>query len=81
MLLVEVAETSVDFDRSVKLPLYARVGIPEYWLVDLERGVLEVHRSPQEDRYAELQELGAGAIMAPAAFSDIELQVGQILGS
>ncbi|HEV8683317.1 MAG TPA: Uma2 family endonuclease [Actinomycetota bacterium] len=81
LLLVEVAETSVAFDRSVKLPLYARVGIPEYWLVDLKGGVLEVHRSPQQDRYAEVKELRAGTVIAPAAFSDLELDVGKILGS
>jgi Uma2 family endonuclease len=81
LLLIEVAETSVDFDRSVKLPLYARVGIPEYWLVDLERGVLEVYRSPQEDRYAGVQELAARARVAPASLPDVELDVGEILGS
>jgi Uma2 family endonuclease len=81
LLLVEVAETSVAFDRSVKLPLYARVGIAEYWLVDLERGVLEVYRSPREDRYAEVQELVGGARIHPVAFPDLELDVGEIFGS
>jgi Uma2 family endonuclease len=81
LLLVEVADTSVEFDRTVKLPLYARVGIPEYWLVDLQRGVLEVYRSPEGDRYAEVQELAAGARVAPNSFADAELDVGEILGS
>lgn len=81
LLLVEVADTSAAYDRSVKLPLYARVGIPEYWLVDLERGVLEVYRSPEDDRYADLQELRSGARVAPASLPDVELEVGEILGS
>jgi Uma2 family endonuclease len=81
LLLVEVADTSAAYDRSVKLPLYARVGVPEYWLVDLERGVLEVYRSPAGDGYAEVQELGAGARVAPASLPDAELDVGEILGS
>ncbi|MGH2572180.1 MAG: Uma2 family endonuclease [Actinomycetota bacterium] len=80
LLLVEVADTSVEFDRSVKLPLCARVGIPDYWLVDLQRGVLEVYRSPQENRYVEVQELAAGARVAPASLPDAELDVGEILG-
>lgn len=81
LLLVEVAETSVEFDRSVKLPLYARAGIPEYWLVDLERGVMEVHRSPAGDRYAEVRELRAGARIAPTSLPDAGLDVAEILGS
>jgi Uma2 family endonuclease len=81
LLLIEVADTSVEFDRSVKLPLYARTGIPEYWLVDLERGVLDVHRSPAGDRYDEVQELVAGARVAPMSLPDAELDVGEILGS
>jgi hypothetical protein len=81
LLLVEVADTSVEFDRSVKLPLYARVSIPESWLVDLERGVLEVHRSPAGDRYGEVQELVAGSRVAPASLPDAELEVADILGS
>jgi Uma2 family endonuclease len=81
LLLIEVADTSVAYDRSKKLPLYARAGIPEYWLVDLERGVLEVYRSPAGDGYAEVHELGAGARVAPASLPDAELDVGEILGS
>ena len=45
-LVVEVAEGSYRVDREAKLGLYARAGIPEYWIVDLARGVLEVHREP-----------------------------------
>jgi Uma2 family endonuclease len=81
LLLVEVADTSAAYDRSEKLPLYARAGIPEYWLVDLERGVLEVHRSVAGDRYGEVHELAAGARVAPASLPDVELDVGEILGS
>ena len=46
-LVVEVAEASYRFDREAKLGLYARAGIPEYWIIDLARGVLEVHREPE----------------------------------
>ncbi|HEV8683316.1 MAG TPA: Uma2 family endonuclease [Actinomycetota bacterium] len=81
LLLVEVADTSAAYDRSVKVPLYAHAGIPEYWLVDLERGVVEVHRSPAGDRYGEVLELAAGARVAPVSLADVELDVGEILGS
>ncbi|EAR21580.1 Uma2 family endonuclease [Nitrococcus mobilis] len=53
MLLIEVAETSIDFDREIKLPLYARHDVPEVWLVDLRQKVLTMHRTPIEDMYRE----------------------------
>lgn len=52
-LVVEVADSSLDFDREVKLPLYASHGIPEVWVVDLRAGIIEVHRSPGPDGFAE----------------------------
>lgn len=47
-LVVEVADSSYRFDRADKMSLYARGGVPEYWLVDLARGALRVHRDPEE---------------------------------
>jgi Uma2 family endonuclease len=46
VLVVEVADTSYQIDRDYKASLYARAGIPEYWLVDVARQALEVHREP-----------------------------------
>ena len=54
LLLVEVADTSLDYDRDIKMPLYARHGIPEVWLVDLNARHLEVHRHPTRRGYREL---------------------------
>jgi Uma2 family endonuclease len=51
MIIVEVAETSLEFDRDVKLPLYATADIPEVWLVDLEADTIHVYRDPSDDRY------------------------------
>ena len=50
-LVIEVAATSQRYDRVIKLPLYARHGIPEVWLIDLETGQLGRHRRPQSGRY------------------------------
>jgi Uma2 family endonuclease len=55
VLLIEVADTSLDYDRNVKLPLYARSGIPEVWLVDLTSNMVELHTDPEtarDDYYA-----------------------------
>lgn len=53
LLLVEVADSTPRYDRAVKLPLYARAGIGEVWIVDLRRRVVDVHRTPAGDGYAD----------------------------
>ena len=58
LLLVEVADSSLRYDRAVKLPLYARAGIGEVWIVDLRRRVVDVHRTPAEDGYATIETHG-----------------------
>jgi len=63
LLLIEVADTSLDFDRSVKAPLYAGSGIAEYWIVNLAERVVEVHREPTGGRYALVRPAGLGDIL------------------
>lgn len=48
LLVVEVADTTLAFDRKVKAPIYARAGIPEYWIANVADGILEVYREPIE---------------------------------
>jgi Uma2 family endonuclease len=67
LLIVEVAESSLRYDRDKKLPLYARAGIPETWLVDLTGRALWVYRQPGADGYAEARQAEDLAAMAPAA--------------
>ena len=74
LLLVEVANSSLRFDRKVKLPLYARFGIREVWIVDLKARVLECHRDPGPGGYAPAQPYGPGDAIALAA--DPEIVVG-----
>jgi Uma2 family endonuclease len=58
MLAVEVANTSLEYDRKVKLALYARSGIPEVWIVNLAAEEVEVHRSPAADNYTSVTRAG-----------------------
>jgi Uma2 family endonuclease len=67
LLIVEVAETSLAYDRDVKLPLYARAGIPQVWLVDVTGTVLTVFGEPAGDRYQAVAATGAPAAMSLAA--------------
>lgn len=78
-LLVEVADSSVAFDRRVKLPLYARAGIPEVWIVDLPAAAVEVYREPQITGYSISTQLGTGGSIGPAAFPDVKLPVSDFL--
>lgn len=79
LLVVEVAETSADADREVKVPLYARAGVLEAWLVDLDRGVVEVHRRPSPERYLEMRRVGRGQSLSVEAFPDLTFSVDEIL--
>jgi Uma2 family endonuclease len=79
LLLVEVMEHSAAYDREVKVPLYARFGIPEVWLVDLEEEVVEVYQAPSPQGYQRAARFGRGDRLAPQAFPDLVLMVDEIL--
>lgn len=80
LVLVEVSETSAGYDRTVKLPLYARVGILEVWLVDLESELVEVHRTPETHGYQDLRQLRRGQPLAADALPEMTVSVSDILG-
>ena len=80
LLVVEVAETSADYDRSVKIPLYARHGIPEAWLVDLLEERIEIYRHPTPQGYQDLHIAHRGETVRPTTLPDLELSVDDILG-
>ncbi|MCS7313566.1 MAG: Uma2 family endonuclease [Acidobacteria bacterium] len=79
-LVVEVAETSADYDRTMKIPLYGRAGIPEAWLVDLAEGVVEVYRRPGRRGYRQVDRHGRGSFLSPQAWPDIRLAVDEVIG-
>ena len=80
LLIVEVAETSAALDRRVKLPLYARSGIPEVWLVELSKLTVTAHRDPGPGGYKTVRTVRRGETIAPLAFPDRELTVAEMLG-
>jgi Uma2 family endonuclease len=80
LLAVEVADSSVDYDRHVKIPRYAAAQIPEVWLVDLPAERVEVHRDPAPDGYRDVQSFGRSERISPVAFPDLVLAVDDILG-
>lgn len=74
-LLIEVSQTSVGADRSIKIPLYAKAGYREVWLVDLQLHQMEIHRSPEGGRYTEVAILKRTDAASPGAFPDIRIDL------
>lgn len=80
LLVVEVADTSLDYDRLDKARLYAEAGAKEYWIVNLADDAIEVHRGAREDgRWTEIAIAGAGESVVPVAFPDIIVGVDDIV--
>jgi Uma2 family endonuclease len=77
-LLVEVSETSLAYDRSIKLALYAKFGVPEVWIIDLPGNAVEVYREPKEGAYASRERLTEG-LLAPALVPDLTIDVTGLL--
>jgi len=80
LLLIEVTDTSLPYDRTVKLLLYARAGIREVWLVDLARNHVEVHLDPAQDGYRRSETHGPSDRLVPTAFPEVSLSPAELLG-
>lgn len=80
MLVIEVANTSVEADRNVKLPLYARAGIPEVWLANLPEDRVEAHSNPVKGVYQKIRVFRRGESLSPELIPDLVVKVEEILG-
>lgn len=78
LLVVEVARTSLLYDRNVKFRVYAERDVPEAWLVDIPGGCVEVHREPAADGYRNVQTVGSGGSVSPLAFPDLVVAVDDV---
>lgn len=79
LLLIEVADSPIDQDRAVKLPLYARAGIAEVWLMDLIDGVIDAYRTPSSEGYLLRQRYLSSQTIETTGALAISIQVGQVL--
>jgi Uma2 family endonuclease len=79
LLVVQVADTSLAYDRQTKLPRYAAAGVRAAWLLDLEADALEVHREPWPDGYALIRRYRRGERVSPEALLDTALAVEDLL--
>lgn len=79
LLVIEVADTTLPYDRGVKLPRYSRAGIPEVWVVDLQDRVVDVYRRPASEKYFDHERLGPGQAVTIPGPLDQQLAVSDVL--
>jgi Uma2 family endonuclease len=80
LVVIEVADSSVEYDRAVKLPLYARAGIPEAWLMVLPKEVIEIHSQPKDGKYQKIQRLRRGKTLTSPTIRSLSCKVEELLG-
>lgn len=79
LFLIEVSDSTLAYDRDTKGPIYARAGIPEYWIVKLRDRTLLVHREPVDGVYRSVAVLARGDTVQPLAFPDVTVLVADLL--
>jgi Uma2 family endonuclease len=77
-LLIEVSDSTLKYDREVKIPLYAKAGIPEVWIANIEEQVFEVYRSPSQDGYKQIQNYGKGEVIQIELFANVEIAIDEV---
>jgi len=80
ILLIEVAHTSAAYDREVKLPIYARAGVAEVWIIDVNTARLETYTKPAATGYDAKETLQRGDEIGPAGLPEVRLNVNDLLG-
>ncbi len=79
VLVVEVSDSSLEYDRTRKARVYAQGGIAEYWIVNIVAGVLEIHRDPGDSGYRSVSTLRAGEAVTPLAGDGTPVLVADLL--
>jgi Uma2 family endonuclease len=80
LLLIEVSDATVRYDRDVKVPLYARAGIGEVWIVDIDAGVIDAFRLPEAGAYGEHTSYRLGDSVTAEALPGLEVAVDGVFG-
>ncbi len=80
LLLIEVSDSTVNYDREVKAPLYARAGVPEMWLVTLPEELIEVYTRPAGGAYQETRLVRRGETISVASAGGLTIEADAVLG-
>ncbi len=79
LIAIEVSDSTLTYDRNVKLPLYAETGIPEAWIVDLKNKKVEVHSEPSPHGYKATRVFAAGEEVKSATVADLSVPVDEVM--
>lgn len=80
ILIVEVSDATLKYDRAVKLPLYAEAGIAEVWIVNLKKNIVEIHQNPFDDIYQTIKIYQPGETIDVQILPNLRLDVDEVLG-
>jgi Uma2 family endonuclease len=80
LLIIEVADTSVEYDRGVKLPLYAGAGVPEVWIANLPEDSVEAYSEPANGVYQKVRIVRRGESLSSESVPNLVLNAGEVLG-
>ena len=78
-LIIEIADSSLDYDRTIKTGLYAEKGVPEYWVADIRSDCLFVYSDPHENTYREIRQFQRGDTIAPRLLPDCRIKIDTLL--
>ena len=79
LLLVEVSESTARYDREIKVPLYARHGVPEVWVVDLDERTLRIYGAPLAGAYTRVSATTTPGVLAPALLPELRIDLAPLL--
>ncbi|MBE9005954.1 Uma2 family endonuclease [Fortiea sp. LEGE XX443] len=79
-LLIEVADSTITYDREEKIPLYAEANITEVWLVDINGQIVEVYQQPIATGYQQMQKFTSGETLSIPSFPEVKISVNEIFG-
>jgi Uma2 family endonuclease len=80
LIVIEVSDSTLKYDRDIKLPLYAEAEIQEVWIVNLPKNIIEMHTKPNEGIYQTVKIKKLGEIIKSETIPDLEIEVNKILG-
>jgi Uma2 family endonuclease len=78
LLLVEISDSTLRYDRKVKQPIYANAHVPEYWIVNVDDQVVEVFTQPRDGRFERQQVLRSGDVLRPALLEGVAIAVADL---
>ncbi len=78
LLVVEIGDSSLSYDRNTKIPLYAAQGVPETWLIDIQKRRIEVYRDPGPSGYRQVLLPDPDQYIAPVLLPELRIQVAEL---